>query len=174
MPTSLLPPPFTFSRYFTNKLTDERSPFEDVHWEARTASISNGEGESLFEQKDVEVPAEWSQTATNIVASKYFHGKMDTPERERSVAQLVRRVVGTIAAWGLEGGYFATPADARNFEYELAHLMLTQKASFNSPVWFNVGVKDEQRGYGWYVDKAAGRVNREAGEVSADEEMGGQ
>ena len=158
MPTSLLPPPFTFSRYFTNKLADERSPFEDVHWEARTASINNGEGESLFEQKDVEVPAEWSQTATNIVASKYFHGKMDTPERERSVAQLVRRVVGTIAAWGLEGGYFATPADARNFEYELAHLMLTQKASFNSPVWFNVGVKDEQRGYGWYVDKAAGRV----------------
>ncbi len=158
MPSSLHTSAFTFARYFTAKLRDDRSPFEDVHWETRTASISSGDGAVLFEQRDVEVPSEWSQTATNIVASKYFHGKLDTPERERSAAQMVDRVVGTIARWGLEGGYFATLEDAKSFEFELAHLMLTQKASFNSPVWFNVGVKAENRGYGWYFDADAGRV----------------
>ena len=147
-----------FPRFFTAKLPVDRSPFEDVHWEVRTASINNGDGTVLFEQKDVEVPADWSQTAANIVASKYFHGKVDTPGRERSVAQLVGRVVSTISAWGLADGYFPSPEDATNFEFELAHLMLTQKASFNSPVWFNVGVHSENRGYGWYFDTAAGRV----------------
>ncbi|MBL8240686.1 MAG: vitamin B12-dependent ribonucleotide reductase [Bryobacterales bacterium] len=158
MSSTVHTPAFSFPRYFTSKLQEDRSPFEDIHWEARTASITGGDGTVIFEQKDVEVPADWSQTATNIVASKYFHGKMDTPERERSVSQLVDRVVGTIAGWGLEGGYFATPEDAKNFEFELAHLMLTQKASFNSPVWFNVGVRGENRGYGWYFDKTLGRV----------------
>jgi ribonucleoside-diphosphate reductase alpha chain len=89
----------------------------------------------------VEVPAEWSQTATNIVVSKYFYGKMGSPERERSVRQLVHRVVDTIADWGAHGRYFKTRDDAENFRNELAHLMLTQKACFNSPVWFNVGVR---------------------------------
>ncbi len=158
MPSTVHTPAFSFPRFFTAKLSEDRSPFEDIHWEARTASITGGDGAVIFEQKDVEVPADWSQTATNIVASKYFHGKIDTPERERSVAQLVDRVVGTIARWGAEGGYFATAEDAKNFEFELAHLMLTQKASFNSPVWFNVGVKTEARGYGWYFDRAAGRI----------------
>ena len=99
--------------------------------------------------------SDWSQTATNIVASKYFHGKLGSPERETSVAQLVQRVVDTIAGWGKKDGYFATDEDGENFRIELAHLMLTQKACFNSPVWFNVGVK-ETRGYGWIYDEARG------------------
>jgi len=85
------------------------------------------------------VPADWSQTATNIVASKYFHGRLGSPDRESSAAQLIHRVVDTTTAWGQAGGYFKTSADAENFRNELAHLVLTQKASFNSPVWFNVG-----------------------------------
>ncbi len=94
----------------------------------------------MFEQRDVEIPADWSQTATNIVASKYFHGKLGSPSRERSVLQLVHRVVDTITDWGKAGGYFRASEDGENFRDELAHLMLTQKACFNSPVWFNVGV----------------------------------
>jgi ribonucleoside-diphosphate reductase alpha chain len=105
----------------------------------------------------VEAPVDWSQTATNIVASKYFHGKLGSPERETSVAQLVQRVVDTIAGWGKQDGYFKTGEDGENFRFDLAHLMLTQKACFNSPVWFNVGVK-EARGYGWIYDKKADRV----------------
>jgi ribonucleoside-diphosphate reductase alpha chain len=158
MPSALQSSALPFPRYFTGRLAGDRSPFEDVRWEVRTASITNGDGSVLFEQKDVEVPADWSQTAANIVASKYFHGKLDTPDRERSVAQLVGRVVSSISGWGLAGGYFASPEDATNFEFDLAHLMLTQKASFNSPVWFNVGVRSESRGYGWYFDAAARRV----------------
>ena len=99
----------------------------------------------IFEQRDMEAPVDWSQTATNIVASKYFHGKMGSPERETSVAQLVQRVVNTIADWGKKDGYFKTEEDGENFRFELAHLMLTQKACFNSPVWFNVGVKEDTR-----------------------------
>ena len=101
----------------------------------------------------VEVPSGWSQTATNIVASKYFYGKPGSPERENSVAQLVHRVVDTISDWAIAGSYLASPADAEAFRDELAHLMLEQKAAFNSPVWFNVGVKS-QRGSGWYYDQA--------------------
>ncbi len=140
-----------FRKYFTARLEGVKTPYEEVNWETRNATIGNDKGSVIFEQRDVEVPVDWSQTATNIVASKYFHGKMGSPERERSVAELVHRVVDTIADWGLEDGYFATPADGENFRGELAHLMLHQKAAFNSPVWFNVGVK-EARGYGWFYD----------------------
>jgi ribonucleoside-diphosphate reductase alpha chain len=154
-----------FSRHFTAKLEEGKTPYTEVQWETRTASIGNDKGAVIFEQRDMEAPADWSQTATNIVASKYFYGKLGSPERETSVAQLVERVVDTIAAWGLKDGYFATPADAENFRFELAHLMLTQKACFNSPVWFNVGVR-ETRGYGWIYDKTADAVKKlESGEL---------
>ncbi len=113
----------------------------------------------IFEQRDIEVPVDWSQTATNIVASKYFHGKLGSPDRETSVAQLVQRVVDTIAGWGQKDGYFASEQDNQNFRDELAHLMLTQKACFNSPVWFNVGVK-EARGYGWVYDQTHGAITK--------------
>jgi ribonucleoside-diphosphate reductase alpha chain len=150
----------TFPRYFTARLEGGRTPYDEVKWELRTASITDSKGAVIFEQKDAEVPADWSQTATNIVVSKYFHGRMGTPERERSVAQLVHRVVDTIAEWGIEGRYFKSLEDAANFRNELAHLMLTQKACFNSPVWFNVGVKEENRGYGWYYDEATETVKK--------------
>src|SRR5579875_1234228 len=142
-----------FPRYFTAKLEPGKTPYDAVQWETRTASIGNDKGAVIFEQRDVEVPADWSQTATNIVASKYFHGRMGSPERETSVAQLVHRVVDTITEWGLAGNYFKTKEDGENFRSELAHLMLHQKACFNSPVWFNVGVR-ESRGYGFYFDEA--------------------
>ena len=148
-----------FPRYFTAKLEAGKTPYDEVSWELRTASIGNDKGAVIFEQRDIEVPADWSQTATNIVASKYFHGKIGSPERETSVAQLVHRVVDTIADWGQSGKYFKTPQDAENFRNELAHLMLTQKACFNSPVWFNVGVK-EARGYGWYYDEATDAIKQ--------------
>ena len=147
----------SFPRYFTAKLEQGKTPYDEVQWETRTASIGNDKGAVIFEQRDVEVPVEWSQTATNIVASKYFHGKLGSPDRETSVSQIVQRVVDTIADWGKKDGYFQTDTDGENFRSELAHLMLTQKACFNSPVWFNVGVK-EGRGYGWVFDEAAGRV----------------
>jgi ribonucleoside-diphosphate reductase alpha chain len=155
----------TFPRHFTAKLDAEKTPFDEVQWETRTASIGNDKGAVIFEQRDVEVPVDWSQTATNIVASKYFHGKLGSPERETSVAQIVQRVVDTITAWGKHGGYFKTDEDGENFRSELAHLMLTQKACFNSPVWFNVGVT-EARGYGWVFDEKQGRIAKlESGEV---------
>ncbi len=128
----------TFSRYFSKPKV---SPYDQADWELRTALIANEKGKVIFEQRNVEVPKGWSQTATNIVASKYLHGKLNTPERESSVRQLVSRVVDTIADRGLAQGYFATPADGDTFRDELAHLMLQQKASFNSPVWFNCGVE---------------------------------
>jgi ribonucleoside-diphosphate reductase alpha chain len=149
----------SFPRFFTAKLEPGVTPYDQVAWETRTATIGNDIGSVIFEQRDVEVPADWSQTATNIVASKYFHGRMGSPERERSVAQLVHRVVDTIADWGLAGNYFQTTEDAENFRHELAHLMLTQKACFNSPVWFNVGVR-ESRGYGFYFDESEQLVRK--------------
>jgi len=148
-----------FQRYFTAKLPAGKTPYDDVVWELRTATIGNDKGAVIFEQRDIEVPADWSQTATNIVASKYFHGKLGAPDRERSVADLVHRVVDTISDWGLHGKYFKTPEDCANFRNELAHLMLTQKACFNSPVWFNVGVK-EGRGYGWYYEEVSDSIKR--------------
>ena len=116
-------------------------PFEAVEWEIRDAIIGNPD-DPAFEQRGVEFPATWSQNATNIVAQKYFRGRMDSPERERSVKQMIGRVAGTIAAWGREGAYFATDADAEAFEHELTHILLNQQAAFNSPVWFNVGFEE--------------------------------
>ena len=148
-----------FARHFTANLAPGRTPYDEVEWDLRTASITNDKGVVIFEQRDVEVPANWSQTATNIVASKYFHGRVGSAEREHSVAQLVHRVVDTITTWGCSGRYFRTEQDVANFRDELAHLMLTQKASFNSPVWFNVGV-EEARGYGWYYDEESDSVKK--------------
>ncbi|MHB1839961.1 MAG: vitamin B12-dependent ribonucleotide reductase, partial [Acidobacteriaceae bacterium] len=115
------------------------SPYDEIQWEFRTASIVDSKGNSIFEQKDVEVPADWSMTATNIVASKYLHGQIDTPQRETGVRQLISRVAETIRDWGMAGGYFRTPEDAAIFHDELASMLLNQKVAFNSPVWFNVG-----------------------------------
>jgi len=148
-----------FPRHFTARQEPGKTPYDDVQWETRTASIGNDKGTVIFEQRDVEVPVDWSQTATNIVASKYFHGKLGSPERETSVAQLVERVVDTITNWGVKDRYFRSAEDAESFRAELAHLMLSQKACFNSPVWFNVGVK-EARGYGYIYDHQAGKVTR--------------
>ncbi len=122
-------------RYFT---IPGRDPFEEVEWELRHAFIPGKDGPA-FEQKDVEFPKFWSQTATNIVSQKYFRGRMASPERERSVKQMIGRVVDTIGGWGREGGYFATDEEAETFEAELKAILVNQYASFNSPVWFNVG-----------------------------------
>src|SRR5271170_2977312 len=126
----------TFTRRFSKA---GLSPYDEVQWEYRTASITDAGGKSIFEQKDVEVPVDWSMTATNIVASKYLHGQIGTPERESGVRALVSRVAETIRDWGIHDGYFATPEDAALFHDELVHLLVTQKVAFNSPVWFNVG-----------------------------------
>jgi ribonucleoside-diphosphate reductase alpha chain len=115
------------------------SPYDEVQWERRDASITDFTGKPIFFQKDVEAPADWSVTATNIVASKYLHGQMDTAERETGVRQLVSRVAETIRDWGVKDSYFATAEDAASFHDELVHLLVTQKVAFNSPVWFNVG-----------------------------------
>jgi len=116
-------------------------PFDEITWELRTASIGNEKGEVVFEQKDVEVPNFWSQLATNVVVSKYFRGALGTPQRERSVKQLIGRVANTIADWGIKDGYFATAEDAEAFRAELTYLLVNQYAAFNSPVWFNVGIE---------------------------------
>jgi ribonucleoside-diphosphate reductase alpha chain len=127
----------TVTRRFTR---DGIHPFDEVTWEKRSAIIGNERGETVFEQTDVEIPSTWSQMATNVVVSKYFRGPLGTPRRETSVRQVIARVCDTIAGWGREGGYFATEQDAQAFQDELTHLVLHQKMSFNSPVWFNVGV----------------------------------
>jgi ribonucleoside-diphosphate reductase alpha chain len=128
----------TFKRYFTQEGVH---PFDEVEWEIRDAVIPNyKEGGNAFEQRGVEFPRSWSQNATNIVAQKYFRGPLGTPQRESSVRQLASRIVDTIRGWGLKDGYFQTPHDADVFADELTHLVVTQKAAFNSPVWFNVGV----------------------------------
>ena len=148
----------TFTRRFSNEAV---SPYDEVQWERRTALITDSKGNTIFEQKDVEVPLDWSMTATNIVASKYLHGQMDTPERETGVRQLVGRVTETIRDWGLKGGYFASEQDAAAFHDELAHMLLTQKVAFNSPVWFNVGcdrLEPNSDGQNWHWDPATGGV----------------
>lgn len=131
-------------------LTIERrytKPGEDVYgtveWELRDAVISNERGEKVFEQKNVEIPKTWTQLATNVVVSKYFRGHIGTPQRETSVRQLIGRVADTMADWGRNMDYFATEEDAQAFQDELTHILLHQKAAFNSPVWFNVGLKDQ-------------------------------
>src|SRR5271156_5962073 len=127
-----------FDRFFTD---GKMSPFDAVEWEKRTALIGNEKGVTIFRQEDVEVPKGWSQTATNIVTSKYFHGKPGTREREGSVRQLISRVVNTIVRWGQEGSYFDCDASRDAVKDELTHLLVEQKMAFNSPVWFNVGVQ---------------------------------
>jgi ribonucleoside-diphosphate reductase alpha chain len=127
-----------FQRYFTQEGV---APFEAVEWEYRTAAITSESGEVIFEQKNVEVPKSWSMTATNIVASKYFHGKRGSPQREGSVKQLIGRVADQIRDWGIQGGYFATEENALIFHAELTHLLVHQMMAFNSPVWFNCGVE---------------------------------
>jgi ribonucleoside-diphosphate reductase alpha chain len=129
-------PGLEFPRFFTLPGVD---PFDEVAWEKRSAVIGNERGEVVFEQRDVEIPSFWSQQATNIVVSKYFRGQVGSPERESSVKQLIGRVVDTITAWGRKDGYFASEADVECFSQELKHLLVYQKAAFNSPVWFNCG-----------------------------------
>ncbi len=135
----VLPAGLTIPRYFTRAGV---SPFDEVDWEFRQALITGEGGEVVFEQHDVEFPQFWSQMATNVVASKYFRGPLGTPQRETSVRQMIGRVAQTITAWGQRGGYFASEQDGATFEDELTHILLYQKAAFNSPVWFNCGVEE--------------------------------
>ena len=147
-----------FTRRFT---TEGVSPYDELEWEQRTASINDSKGNTIFEQRNVEVPVDWSMTATNIVASKYLHGRLGTPERETGVRQLVSRVAETIRDWGMAGSYFATYEDAVIFHDELAHMLLTQKVAFNSPVWFNVGcdrLEPDAEGQNWHWDPSTGGV----------------
>ena len=133
--------------------TPGRHPYDEIEWETRTASITAEDGKAVFEQQDVEVPKDWSQRATNVVASKYFRGPLVAGavvhhergeiKRERSVRELIDRVVGTITSWGRADGYFGDDSEAESFAAELTHIILRQKASFNSPVWFNVGVEEK-------------------------------
>jgi len=129
-------PGLTFPRFFTEAGVD---PFDEVEWELRSAVIGGQGGEVVFEQRDVEIPKFWSQQATNIVVSKYFRGQLGSPERERSVKQLIGRVVNTITEWGRAHKYFATDEDLKAFSDDLKHILVYQKAAFNSPVWFNCG-----------------------------------
>jgi len=128
----------TVRRFFTEP---DVHPFDELEWETRSAAITDENGKVIFEQKDVEMPASWSQLATNVVVSKYFKGPIGTPQRERSLKQLIGRVASTMTRWGVEGEYFASSEDAEAFETELAYLLVNQYAAFNSPVWFNVGVE---------------------------------
>jgi ribonucleoside-diphosphate reductase alpha chain len=121
--------------------TAGKDPFDQVKWELRSASITSGAGDVLFKQDNCEIPASWTQMATNVVVSKYFRGGQGTPDREQSVRQLIGRVVETITGWGLADGYFASVEDCDAFRDELKYLLLHQHAAFNSPVWFNVGVE---------------------------------
>ena len=139
----------TFTRVYSDPTI---SPYDAIEWELRTAAITSEKGETIFEQKNVEVPKSWSQTATNIVVQKYFHGRMGTPDRETSVRQLVERVAGTITGYGEKGGYFKTAADRDAFHDELAAILVNQVASFNSPVWFNVGIEKKPQGSACFIN----------------------
>ncbi len=118
------------------------SPYDEIEWELRVASITNEKGKVVFEQAEVEIPKAWSQMATNVVVSKYFRGPLGSPQREYSVRQMIGRVVDTITRWGRKDGYFASEKDALTFQDELTHILVNQKASFNSPVWFNCGIEE--------------------------------
>jgi len=133
-------PGLAVERYFTREGVD---PFEEVEWELRDAVISGADGKVYFEQRQVEFPKVWSQTATNVVVQKYFRGTLGTAQRERSVKQMIARVADTIYGWGKADGYFKSAKDALTFRDELVHLLVEQKMAFNSPVWFNVGVEAE-------------------------------
>src|SRR5258707_7235474 len=143
-------PGLSFRRLFTKPGV---SPYDELDWEFRLAQITDSQGGVIFEQKDVEVPKDWSMTATNIVASKYLHGKVGTPERETGVRQLVTRVAETIRNWGYAQGYFKTPEDSATFHDELVHILVRQYAAFNSPVWFNVDcdrIEPNSDGRNWH------------------------
>jgi ribonucleoside-diphosphate reductase alpha chain len=140
----------SFRRFFTKPGV---SPYNEVEWDLRLAQITDAQGNVIFEQKDVEVPKDWSMTATNIVASKYLHGKIGTPDRETGVRQLVARVAETIRDWGMAQGYFRTHEDSATFHDELVHILVRQYAAFNSPVWFNVGcdrIEPNSDGRNWH------------------------
>ncbi len=139
----------TFRRYFTKP---GRHPFEEVTWEKRSAVINDERGQPVFEQHGIEVPSTWSQTATNIVASKYFRGMLGSPERENSVKRLIGRVVETIHDWADAQGYFASPEDLEAFTDELTHLLVHQKVAFNSPVWFNVGIEKHPQASACFIN----------------------
>ncbi len=151
-------PGLSFHRFFTKPGV---SPYDEIEWELRLAQITDAKGNIIFEQKDVETPKDWSMTATNIVASKYLHGTIGTPERESGVRALITRVAETIRDWGMKQGYFATPEDGATFHDELAHILVRQYAAFNSPVWFNVGcdrIEPNSDAQNWHWNPAIGRV----------------
>ncbi len=157
-PTTPRAPGLSFSRHFTKPGI---SPYDEIVWELRDAIIQDFKGKTIFEQKNVEVPADWSMTATNIVASKYLHGLIGTDERESGVRALITRVAESIRDWGIRDGYFASPADADTFYAELAHLLLNQKVAFNSPVWFNVGcdrLEPNSDAQNWHWNATTGKV----------------
>ncbi len=147
-----------FRRFFTKPGV---SPYNEVEWELRTAQITDSQGGMIFEQKNVEVPKDWSMTATNIVASKYLHGQIGTDERETGVRQLIARVAETIRDWGMKDGYFRTTEDAATFHDELVHLLVRQHVAFNSPVWFNVGcerVEPKSDATNWHWNSTTNQV----------------
>jgi len=151
-------PGLSFRRLFTKPGV---SPYDEVEWDLRLAQITDSLGNVIFEQKDVEVPKDWSMTATNIVASKYLHGKIGTPERETGVRQLVCRVAESIRDWGMAQGYFRTPEDSATFHDELVHILVRQYAAFNSPVWFNVGcdrIEPNSDGQNWHWNQQTQEV----------------
>jgi ribonucleoside-diphosphate reductase alpha chain len=139
----------TFRRHFTKA---GRHPYDELTWELRSAVINDERGQPVFEQHGIEVPVTWSQTATNIVASKYFRGQLGAPDRETSVRGLISRVADTIRGWAEAQGYFATPEDLQVFGDELTHLLVHQKAAFNSPVWFNVGIEKRPQSSACFIN----------------------
>lgn len=143
-------PGIRIERFFTRPGDDG---FRGVEWDLRTASIIGEGGKIVFEQRDVEVPKAWSQTATNVVVQKYFRGQLGTPGRERSVRQLISRVADTITSWGMKDGYFADQESADNYRAELRHLLVEQKMSFNSPVWFNVGIEADPQCSACFINR---------------------
>src|ERR1700687_5467218 len=148
----------TFRRFFAKPGV---SPYSEVEWELRNAQITDSQGGMIFEQKNVEVPKDWSITATNIVASKYLHGQIGTDERETGVRQLVARVAETIRDWGMKDGYFRSSEDAATFHDELVHLLIRQHVAFNSPVWFNVGcerVEPKSEATNWHWNFTTNQV----------------
>ncbi|WP_353063919.1 vitamin B12-dependent ribonucleotide reductase [Tunturibacter psychrotolerans] len=151
-------PGLTFDRHFTKPGV---SPYDEIVWELRDAIIQDFKGKTIFEQKNVEVPADWSMTATNIVASKYLHGLNGTDERESGVRALITRVAESVRDWGIRECYFASQTDADTFYAELAHLLLNQKVAFNSPVWFNVGcdrLEPNSDAQNWHWNATTGKV----------------
>src|SRR4249920_2323036 len=158
VPSKKKAPGLQFRRLFTKPGV---SPYDEIEWELRLAQITDAQGNVIFEQKDVETPKDWSMTATNIVASKYLHGRVGTSERETGVRQLVARVAETIRDWGMKDGYFRSAEDAATFHDELVHLLIRQHVAFNSPVWFNVGcerVEPKSEATNWHWNFTSNQV----------------